>query len=604
MPRRALASLILLFPSTTLAQSLPAYTGTVVVTAAAEEQPAEEVSAAVTVIGAEELRTSGITSAADALRRVPGGLLLRSGGDTGVASLFVRGTGSAQTLVLFDGVRLNSPYFGGYDWSLPMTSGLDRIEVVRGPYSALYGADAVGGVVQMMPARADGTRLRALLEGGSGGWQRGEVEGSVRAGRVDALVTAASREGSGTLDNDDFRSRSALADLGFEIGVSGRIGVLVRHDDTHTEIPFSGSRTTPNRWNDAAETLAAVPLRLAVGQRSELEVVVSRAERELTFRDPDDPDGFTSSDTDADTDGARAAWRTTLGTHRLTAGAEWRRDEVSDSSSYGPNLEAERQSMRSLFLQDAAPLGSGFEVLAGVRWDEAGTWGQQVSPRATLAWRRDALRLWTSFGRAFRAPSLGELYYPWAGNPDLEPERSRSAEVGAALPLARGGGELQVVAFSNRVDDLIEFDYASFRFANVARAAQDGIEVAWAGPLAGGRLRSSLTYLDARDGAGTALLRRAEWTASAAWSGSVGLGVSGEAALVYVGARDDLDPVTFSRVRQPSFVTASAAFQRPVLDWLAVRLRLDNLFDRSYEEVRGYPAPGRRVFFGVETTVH
>ncbi len=604
MLRRVLASLVLLFPTTAATQSLPTYSGSVVVTAAGEEQPVNEVSAAATVIEADELRASGTVSAADALRRVPGAQLLRSGGDTGVASLFVRGTNSAQTLVLFNGVRLNSPYFGGYDWSLPMTSGLDRIEVVRGSYSALYGADAVGGVVQMMPARAEGTRLRALLEGGSDGWQRGEVEGSVRAGAVDALVTAASREGSGTLDNDDFRSRSALADLGLGIGTSGRLGLLLRRNETHTEIPFSGSRMTPNRWNDAEETLAALPLRLATGARSDLEVVVSGVERDLSFRDPDDPDGFTSSDTAADSVGARTVWRTTLGAHRLTVGGEWQQDEVSDASSYGPNLDAERQTTRSLFVQDAAPLGAGFEVLAGVRWDEAGTWGEEVSPRATLAWRRGSLRTWASFGRAFRAPSLGELYYPWAGNSGLEPERSRSAEIGVSVPVPALRGELQVVAYANRVDDMIEFDYSTYSFANVASATQDGIEASWANSLAGGTFRVSAAWLDAADGDGAALLRRAEWTGFAAWSGPLVLGVSGEASLVFVGARDDIDPVTFSRVRQASFVTAAAALERPVLDWLAVRLRLDNVLDRSYEEVRGYPAAGRRVFVGVETTIH
>ncbi|MEW6338444.1 MAG: TonB-dependent receptor [Acidobacteriota bacterium] len=604
MLRRVLASFVLLFPTTAVTQSVPTYTGSVVVTAAGEEQPEGEVSAAATVIEAEELRASGAVSAAEALRRVPGTLLLRSGGDTDVASLFVRGTNSAQTLVLFDGVRLNSPYFGGYDWSLPMTSGLDRIEVVRGPYSALYGADALGGVVQMVPARAEGTRLRALLEGGGDGWRRGELEGAVRAGVWDALISAATRDGSGTLDNDDFSSRSVMADLGMRVGGEGRLGVLVRRTASRTEIPFAGPRVTPDRWNDAEETLAALPLRFATGVRSDLEVVISRVERDLAFRDPDDPDGFTSSDTAADATGARAVWRTTLGAHRVTVGGEWQRDEVSDASSYGLNLDAERQTTRSLFVQDRAPLGGGFEIVAGARWDEAGTWGQEVSPRATLAWRRDTLRLWTSFGRAFRAPSLGELTYPWSGNPDLRPERSRSAELGASVPVPALGGEAQVVVFANRIDDMIEFDFSAYRFGNVSSARQDGVEASWANSLAGGTMRFGVTWLEAADGKGESLLRRARWSGSAVWSGALPLGVSGEASLVFVGARDDLDPVSFSRVRQESFVTASAALERPIFDWLAVRLRLDNLLDRSYEEVRGYPAPGRRVFVGVETAVH
>jgi outer membrane receptor protein involved in Fe transport len=104
---------------------------------------------------------------------------------------------------MFDGVRLNSPFFGGYDWSLPLTAGLDRVEVVRGPFSALYGGDAVGGVVQLVPDRMGGNKLRALIEGGGDGWRRGEVEAGIAGASWDAYVSAASRVGDGAL-NDAF----------------------------------------------------------------------------------------------------------------------------------------------------------------------------------------------------------------------------------------------------------------------------------------------------------------------------------------------------------------------------------------------------------------
>ncbi|MFI5143611.1 MAG: TonB-dependent receptor, partial [Thermoanaerobaculales bacterium] len=245
-------------------QALPVH-DEVVVTATGDPTPLDEVPAATSVFTAQDLKALDLASVADVLRLVPGATLLRSGLDGDVTSLFVRGTNSNQTLVLFDGVRLNSPFFGGYDWSLPLTLGVGQVEVVRGPYSALYGADALGGVVQMFPARASGNVVRAFAEAGSDDWRRGEVEASLKAGSLDVVLDAGSRTGSGTLPNDDFSSRAGMVDIGTTLGENGRVGLLLRRSDTHTEVPFSGALVTPHRYTAAVETLAAVPLHLALG---------------------------------------------------------------------------------------------------------------------------------------------------------------------------------------------------------------------------------------------------------------------------------------------------------------------------------------------------
>ena len=440
MVRRAavvLAAVVLVTPFGRAQQPL-AFHDTVVVTATGEEKPADEVSAAATVIPAALLRAEGVTTVADALRWVPGVTVLRSGLDAGVTSLFVRGTSSTHTLVMFDGVRLNSPFFGGYDWSLPLTAGLDRIEVVRGPFSALYGGDAVGGVVQLVPDRMGGNRLRALIEGGSDGWHREEGEAGIAGASWDAYVSAVDRAGDGALANDAFWSRSGLIDFGMTLGSAGRIGVLVRRTTGHTEIPFSGAQLTPRRFTGAEEGLVALPLRWNLGQRGTLEVTLSRVERSLQFRDPDDASGFVSGDTSADSNDARLAFHQRLGKHHLTVGGEWREDAVTDASNFGTAVNDLRLRTRSLFAQDDWSPGAGFGVLAGVRWDEADPWGSELSPRLSVSWEGRPVRIWASFGQAFRAPGLGELYYPFSGNPDLVPERSRAAEVGVSVPSPGG----------------------------------------------------------------------------------------------------------------------------------------------------------------------
>jgi vitamin B12 transporter len=607
MVRRAvffLAALVLLPPSGS-AQQLPAFRDTVVVTATGEEKPAEEVPAASTVISATLLKAEGVTAVADALRWVPGALVLRSGLDGGVTSLFVRGTSSTHTLVMFDGVRLNSPFFGGYDWSLPLTVGLDRIEVVRGPYSALYGGDAVGGVVQLIPARADGNTLRVMFEGGNDGWQRAEVEAGLAADSWNGFVSAGSRAGDGPLPNDAFASRTGMVSLGTQLGPAGRIGVIFQHTTGHTEIPFSGAQLTPNRFTAAEQNLVALPFHWRLGQGGELELALSRVTQSLQYRDPDDASGFVSGDTAADSNGAKLAFHGRLGTHRLTVGGEWRGDAVTDGSNFGTTVDDQRLDTRSLFAQDEWAVGKGVGVLAGLRWDAASPWGSELSPRLTLSWEGQALRAWSSFGTAFRAPALGELYYPYSGNPDLVPERSRAAEMGISLALPGGRSLLQLVGFANREHDLIDFDLARFRFANIAQATQSGVESSWVALLGErGHLQAALTWLDAKDGGRQPLLRRPTWSGALTLDGPLPGRLTGAASLVWVGSRPDVDPVSFATVQQGGFVTANLAVTFPLARMVSARVRVENVADRSYEEVRGYPAPGRRLMLGVETLLH
>jgi vitamin B12 transporter len=607
MIRRVIVSLacVGVLPYMASAQQPPTFQESVVVTATGEEQPVDQTAAAMSVITSAELRAFGLTSVADALRVLPGVTVLRSGLDGGVASLFVRGTSSTQTLVMFDGVRLNSPFFGGYDWSLPMALGLDRVEVVRGPYSALYGADAIGGVVQLIPERGGGNSVRALVEGGGSGWRRGQVDASLGAGSWRAVVSAGGRDGSGDLPNDAFTSRAAMVELSTALGDGARLGVLFRRTTESTEIPFSGATLTPHRSTSAAENLLAVPLHWRLGSDAELEATVSRVTRSLGYRDPDEPTGFVRSDTQADSDGARVALHRRWHRHRLVVGGEWRRDAVSDGSSFGVTLADRRLATRSLFAQDSFAAGGGFGVLGGVRWDQAQPWGSQLSPRVTVSWEGPAARGWIALGRAFRAPSLGELYYPYSGNPALAPERSRSGELGLAVPLPAGRSVLQLVGFANRQSDLIDFDFATYRYANISRASESGVEASWVG-MAGeaGHLNVALDWLEATDGSGAPLLRRPSWSGAVTVDGPVWGRLAGAASLVWVGRRTDLDPVSLARVPQPGFVTANLTATVRLAEELSVRVRVENLADRSYQEVRGYPAPGRRVFLGLETLLH
>ena len=603
-PVGAVVCLLVLSGPPALAQQ-SVFTGTVTVTATGAETPLEEVPLPVTVIDREEIADTQEESVADLLRRVPGLVVARAGDEGSVASVFTRGTESDHTLALFDGVRLTSPYFGGYDWSLLPTAGIARVEVARGPFSARWGADAVGGVVNVVPARAtDGLGASLLAEGGQDDWRRLEGVVSWAGDGVDVYASGVDREGQGELDNSDFDLRQVLVDAGWSWGEGSRVAVLVQDLVSEIGIPFSDPATlTPNRRQRADQRLLAVPLRIRVTDAWDLELVPSAVERELSFRDPDDPLGFTASDTAADTVQARLTSRHGIGDHELSWGGEWREDEVTDSSVYGVNLEGATTSVASLFVQEVWRAGDDLNVIAGARWDDADEWGSQLSPRLAVGWRPvDRLELRAAYGRAFRQPSVGELYFPFSGNPELEPERSESAELG--LGWLAGASRLQLNAFATRIEDLVDFDYATYSFANVAEAEMRGVELAWDAPLATALVSTAqLTWLDAENEAGEPLLRRPEWSASWTLHGELWGPLGGALTVIWVGSRPDVDPTTFERVELGSHVTADLSLACELLTGLEVVLRVRNLADESYQEIAGYPAPARRITGGLRWTL-
>ncbi len=573
----------------------------ITVTATGSEDAVDDVPVAVTVIGREEIDDSQEESVADLLRRVPGVTIIRSGDEGTAMSTFVRGTESDHALALFDGVRLNSPYFAGYDWSLLPTTGIDRIEIVRGPFSALWGADAIGGAVNVVPARAhDGLNASLVAEGGEDSW--GRFEGAIgwAGSGFDIYASGFDRQGEGTLDNSDFENSQMLVDTGYSWAEGSRVALLVQGLDSEIGIPFADPVTlTPNRRQEADQLLIAVPLRFRVSDRWNLELVASQVERELSYSDPDDPWGFTWSETAADTVQARLASRHQLGDHGLTWGAEWREDEVSNESTYGVNLDGDTSTVSSLFVQDFWRLDDSFRLIAGARWDDADEWGSEVSPRISLGWDvTSAVELRASYGKAFRQPSVAELYYPFSGNPDLEAEQSDSFELGVVGFI--GATRLQANLFSTEVDDLIDFDYVTYAYANVAEAEMQGLEVAWDAPLFDDLMSLlQITWLDTEDDRGEELLRRPEWGGSWTLTGALWGTLRGDLALIWVGSRPDIDPITFETFRLGSHVTGNLSLSFEILQGLDVTLRAQNLADKDYQEVAGYPAPGRRFTGGL-----
>jgi vitamin B12 transporter len=593
----------------------------IVVTATGLPEESAKTGSAVTVITREEIALSRAESVADLLRIVPGADLVQGGAPGQVASLFLRGAASRQVLVLVDGVRVADPWYGGYDWAHLPASTVDRIEVVRGPFSALYGTDAIGGVVQIFTRRGGGEgRMQASVAAGNLGTLVASAGAGGRAGRLDWSIDGSFRDGAGELENDDFRNGAGAARFDVAVG-DGRVGLEFRGFRSELGIPFTwlsgeGRVPTPLRRSEVEERQTMIPIVVPLAGGFAFEAQAARAEHTYRFRDPDDAWGYTRGDTEATSDSFRGALRWEGEGHRAVVLFDWLRDEVDASSSYGIALDGDRSTTRAFAFQDVVEIGAGWSAVLGVRRDDNGLFGATTHPRGSLAWQSSGgrLRFALSAGSAFRAPSVGELHDPLSGNRELRPERSRSAEAGVEWSEpGRIRGAIRL--FVERSEEAIDFDYAAFRFANVGRARSRGVELSAEAPIEAGFLAAlDATWLDAEIGtklpsstpseAGSwrwsERPRRPEWRGSAriAWAGG-GIG-SAELRALWVGRRPDADPADLTPIEAPSHLRVDLAGSRELVAGLSLTARVVNLLDRRYDEAAGYPAVGRSWLLGFD----
>jgi vitamin B12 transporter len=605
---RLLRALPLLLALSAAARAQTPIQENVVVSASLSAETAPAVTASVTVLTRDEIEKSGATEILELLREVPGVDVVRIGGEGKVASVFLRGANSTQALVLVDGVRVNRPDFAGYDFSALSTERVERIEVARGPFSALYGSDAIGGVISIITRRAAaGLSGRATAAAGNRSTREETLFATAGEGALSlALSGRDARDGGeaatigGTrVDHDAWRDTNGSVRVDWTPTDGFRLGAAVERLFARTEIPESGALATPRRRTDLAQSTWTLPVSWQESENASLAATVSRVDAHPTFSDPDDPYGYTASDTFARTDAVRVVQGWKLPGHALSAAASYERSRVDLSDSFGVELAGERVRTWGIAAEDQVSVGDSLLVVAGVRYDRHSTFGDTTNPRVSVAWKIDgssALR--AAFGTAFRAPSIGELFYPYSGNPDLKPEKSRSGELG--WNLRRGAIEADIAVFRNDVRDLIQYDFATNSNGNVGRARTEGAEASFSAPIAPSlRARLSYTYLRARDeAADEPLLRRPRHR------GSFGLSYSdgpwqASGTLLFVGRRADVDAATFARVEDPSFARVDA-FVRYSFGSIAPFVRLTNVTDRRYAEASGFPAPRRRVMAGLE----
>ncbi len=600
-------------------------------------------TATTTVLSGDALRAQGITRIVDALRLVPGAVLIGSGPLGSQTSLFLRGGNSNYVRVLVDGVAINDAG-GAFDFSGLTVGNIDRIEVVRGPASVLYGADAVTGVVQIFTRAGRGpATLHALVGGGSYGTVRSELGTQGGNARVGYSLFGSHQATNGILAfNNRFTDDVLSGALRFTPDVRTDLHLSARWSSAVYQYPTKSDGTISD--HNAEQTDHRLVLSADGTRRlsDRVAVQLSLTSNEFLPRSNDGPDN------PGDTVGFYGYFARATRTHRtadarmnlrydthgvLTVGTELVADhETSTSlslSQYGPSagtFEASRHNS-AVYVQLLGDATSRWSYQIGGRLEQNSAFGTFKTVRGGVAYIvSSTLRIRASAGSAFNAPSFFENFATGytVGNRGLHPEQSRSAEFGVESYLAGGNLVLKATGYLQQFHDVIQYTDTPAapgapNYYNVAAANANGVELE-AMYRGFDRTTLSVSYahsdtkvtaagFDKGSGAsyvvGQKLIRRPPNTVSVAAAHTFGSGGALQLVAARIGERDDRDfavypaaPITLPAFTKVDF-SAVVPLQSARRSQVALVGRIDNLFDAKYQEIARFGAPGRQTFLGV-----
>lgn len=611
----------------------------IVVTATRTSVPMREVGSAMTIITAEDLAQRQRVPVLDILRGVPGLSVVQSGGFGQQTSVFLRGANSNHTLVLIDGVEANDPSnpSGFFDFSNLLADNIERIEILRGAQSTLYGSDAIGGVINIITKKGRG-RPRATLRAEGGSFNTFKVTGGVSGGNElvnysltgsrfesDSISAADSRRGNS--EEDGYRNTTLTSRLGLTLAPYFALDFTARYQDARTEIDGSTVDAMghflpiddPNAVLDAQQLFTRGEGRLTLfdGRWEQiLGVSFTRHHRNNKDRpDPNNPFPFPGS---FEGEKFKVAWRNNLRFfkgHLLTFGIATE-EESMEVDAPGGDLPEKTARTTGGYLQDQLDLWNRLFITGGVRFDGHSRFGLKLTGRVTAALVFDKLgtKFRGSYGTGFKAPSLSQLFDDRFNttlvngaklefsNKKLDPEESESWDIGIEQSLWDERLSLGVTYFNNEFTNLIQFQQVAvapdkFQLINIAEAEASGWEAFMAlTPVEGLTLRGNYTQMQTKDKqTGEPLVRRPEH--KAAFNANYHFLDKGNIhlQLLYVGSRQDV-----GNVRLSGYVLANLAASYDINDNFQLFARLNNFLDKHYQEVFGFGTPGISGFGGVQ----
>ncbi|HEV8019280.1 MAG TPA: TonB-dependent receptor [Steroidobacteraceae bacterium] len=599
----------------------------VVVSATRVPTPALQIASSVTVITAEDIAARQERTIADVLKDVPGLNVVQTGGPGGVTSVFIRGTNSNHTKVLIDGIDVSDPSnsTGAFDFGQLLAQDFERVEVLRGPQSGLYGSDALGGVINIITRSGSGPmQFTGGLEAGTfetfnqAGSLSGSQDGFHYSANVEHFhagavpVTPLDLLLPGEARNDDSDDNLTLSTkLGYDVTPDLKLGLVARYTDIHLDttgedfssvFPFAGYPAPQQTTAATDEYFTRLTALLdSFGGRLEQTFGLAFSHLRTSTVEPETPAALNTGDR------RQADWQGNIKlmpTEMLVIGAQYERDDIDQPISADQHISSGYAELQS-------QIGAHWFSALNVRYDDNSQFGSKVTYRFAPAWviQETDTKLKASVGTGFKAPTLSELYqnFPpfFFANPNLQPETSTGWDAGFEQGLFRDLVRFGVTYYHNDIHDLITTDVTGNSYANIGMATTQGIEsFVRLQPVEQLTVEADYTYTEATDDAtNEELLRRpknkgtliASWQATHAWQLNLDV--------LWVGTWVDGNrDFSIARLDASAYTTVNFATSYQLGPHLTVFGRVNNVLDRQYQNPVGFLQPTTGFYAGVKVT--
>ncbi len=584
-----------------------------VVTASRLEEPLKYSPDSITVVTGEEIQKKGKQTVIDVLKDIPGLSIAQYGTPGGRSSIYTRGTNNAHTLIMIDGVRVGDPVSGDGKMSIAdlSTDNIEKIEVVRGAQSVLYGSDAIGGVVNIITKKGKGKpKLYLSVEGGSFETFREKtgVSGSTdrinyaaSLSRLDTKHVSRAEEELGNTERDYYHDTNVSARIDGQIGETAGIGFSVRHSEASMD--FDDSGTDADKVQDTDITSISTKFNQDISEwwQHVIKLGITETEREYT------KDGAFEELYNGTI--KVASWQHNFfvgDIDTITAGFDYQKETGDINSVYG-NLAEESVNTKAYFIQNKLIPFKGFSLTLGMRHDDHQTFGGKDTYKGAIAYlyEKTGTKVRGSYGTGFHAPSLYQLYSSY-GDPSLRPEESKGYDMGIDQELFDKKILLSVTYFHTEIDDLIKWNWDTWKYHNVGKVKLKGWETSFSvRPLTWLSLDIHYTYTEAKDetaGAsnnGKDLIYRPKHVGGASLNIKPLEKLNVNLNAQYTGKRyHNAD----NSAEMLAYTLFNLAASYDVTDRLQFFGRVENLTDQQYQSVYQYGEPGIGFYGGVKIT--
>ncbi len=570
---------------------------TIVVTATSLEENYKDVIGQFSIIDSKLIKNWKFVNLSEALTFAGDSLSFTTGSYGQLSSTFLRGASSKQTVFMVNGIRINDPASLSLDVSPIATNVFNRIEIINGPQSNLYGSEAMGGVVNLLSKNIKGISFSAF--GGENSTYNGNFKIGKSFDNVNLSLNYNYFSTKGVYENNDFKNSNLLSSASFDLnGV--KISPFIYFVDSKIGIPFNYGNPSPSRRAATKIQLLGFPINIPVFNKLKLDFNLGYYKRDYELKDPDAFWGkyYNSVSKNYQLNG-KFVYKGLNKESPTILGIELLRSKVFEKTDIGTSFDNKRYDSNSFYLQQIVKY-KDIKIIGGVRYDKYKDFEPYISPKLAVDYGITAKNLYTGvygiYSQGFRAPKLTEYASFW-GNPDLKPEKSKNIEFG--LDFGYGNIYFKAGYFNTKFTDLIVYNFTTYKMDNSEKDTIKGFN--FKSSYNFGKTNISLSYTKitaTNDISGEKLLRRPDYifkTIIHTEYKKAYLNIFGR----FIGNRKDYNEKTFSTVDAEGFSVFSLTAGYKITDNISAFVKIHNMFNKEYYEIFGYKSLPRQFYFGL-----